>query len=209
MLEAFIHNFLAGIDNIPLIVVYLFFFLSAVLQMTFPPYPGDTVLIFGGYLGSAALSGESLTIFISYFLGTVVSSYALYELGAWKGEQILNAVIITKYFPREKQNNVKDWVLKFGVPVLAVCKFIPGINTLVIIFSGIFKYKKLWAYIIIAAIAFIHNTLFFRTGRIIGENWENIVNFLSLYNKIVIGVTILGVITYIIYKIRNRAEDRN
>jgi membrane protein DedA with SNARE-associated domain len=33
-------------------LAYIFFFISASLQILFPPYPGDTVLVLEGYLSS-------------------------------------------------------------------------------------------------------------------------------------------------------------
>lgn len=195
-MEAVVQNFLLQINHVSSWIIYLFFFLSAVLQITVPPYPGDTLLVFGGYMGSTQMYGGFIPIFISYWLGTVVTSLVLYELGKWKGEAILKTRFISKYFGKKHQDRAKTWVLKYGLITFFICKFIPGVNSLMIIFGGIFKYNKIWAYIGIGVASLVHNIIFFSTGKTIGSNWDNIKNFLSVYNKTVLIVLSIGLIIY-------------
>ena len=53
-MQAFVENLLLHIDDLSPLLVYGFFFLSGLLQIVFPPYPGDSVLVFGGCLGAPA-----------------------------------------------------------------------------------------------------------------------------------------------------------
>lgn len=198
-MEVLVQNFLSQINNVSSWIVYLFFFLSAVLQITVPPYPGDTLLVFGGYMGSAHMNVGFIPIFISYWLGTVVTSYVLYELGKNKGEAILKTKFISKYFGKKYQDRARIWVLKYGLITFFICKFIPGVNSLMIIFGGIFKYNKIWAYIGIGAASLVHNIIFFSTGKTIGSNWDNIKSFLNAYNKTVIIVLSIGFAIYLVY----------
>lgn len=198
-MEAVVQDFLLQINHLSNWVIYLFFFLSAVLQITVPPYPGDTLLVFGGYMGSTDMYGGFIPIFISYWLGTVVTSLVLYELGKWKGESILKARFISKFFGKKHQDRAKTWVLKYGLITFFICKFIPGVNSLIIIFGGIFKYNKIWAYIGIGIASLIHNIIFFSTGKTIGSNWDNIGNFLRAYNKTVLIVLLISFIFYAVY----------
>jgi membrane protein DedA with SNARE-associated domain len=164
-----------------------------------PPYPGDTLLVFGGYMGSTQMYGGFIPIFLSYWLGTVVTSLVLYELGKWKGEAILKTKFISRYFGEKHQDRAKTWVLKYGIITFFICKFIPGINSLMIIFGGIFKYNKIWAYIGIGVASLFHNIIFFSTGKAIGGNWDNIKKFLSIYNRTVLIVLLIVFIIYLVY----------
>lgn len=207
-METAVQDILSQINNVSNWIVYLFFFLSAVLQITVPPYPGDTLLVFGGYMGSTQLDVGFIPIFISYWLGTVVTSYVLYELGKWKGEAILKTKFISKYFGKKHQDRAKTWVLKYGLITFFICKFIPGVNSLIIIFGGIFKYNKIWAYIGIGAASLVHNIIFFSTGKTIGSNWDNIKNFLRAYNRTVLIVLSIGLIIYLIYWFMRRFKKK-
>ena len=195
-MEVMVQNFLVNINHLSNWIVYLFFFISAVLQITVPPYPGDTLLVFGGYMGSTQMYGGFIPIFLSYWLGTVVTSLVLYELGKWKGEAILKTKLISKYFGEKHQDRAKIWVIKYGIITFFICKFIPGVNSLMIIFGGIFKYNKIWAYIGIGIASLVHNIIFFSTGKAIGGNWDNIKKFFSVYNRTVLIVLLIGLTIY-------------
>jgi len=202
-LEQEIQNILNQLVMLPPWISGVFFFVSAILQLTFPPYPGDTIFAFGGYLSSRGMAGGSLLIFLSYWLGTLFSSYGLFELGYWKGEKLLNTRFMIRYFPPTKQVSARKWLLKYGIIILFLCKFIPGLNSLLIIFGGVFKYQKVWAYIGIGLAALVHNVLFFMAGRAVGKNYHAISQFLASYNKIVITVTVLVGMMYVFYRFRD------
>jgi membrane protein DedA with SNARE-associated domain len=200
LMENILQAILGEVGHLSPWIAYLYFFASAVLQSTFPPYPGDTVLVFGGYLGSAGFFGGEIPIFISYWLGTIVSSFALYELGVWKGESVLKIGIISKYFPGANQKKAKGWLFKYGIIMLFICKFIPGLNSLVIILGGIFRYKKPWAYAGVGLASIVHNLVFLLTGRAIGSNIDSISGFLSTYNKAVLAIVIVSAAIYLLYR---------
>jgi membrane protein DedA with SNARE-associated domain len=198
-MEVMVQDFLTNIGGLSHWLIYLFFFLSAVLQITIPPYPGDTILVFGGYMGSTHMFGGIIPIFLSYWLGTVVTSFVLYELGKWKGEEVLKIRLVSRFFNRKSQDKAKYWVLKYGLITFFISKFIPGVNSLIIMFGGVFRYNKLWAYIGIGLASLLHNVVFYTTGKTIGNNWDGIAKFLSMYNKVVIIITAAGLAAYLGY----------
>ena len=163
-------------------VVYLVLFVSAVLQMIVPPYPGDTILLIGGCLVSLGLEGGNTPIFISYALGTVISSYALFLIAFKNGEAVLNYKFITKYFSKKRQGDVKKLIWKYGIFIFFLCKFIPGLNSITIIFGGIFRYSPMATLIVVGISSVFHNFIFFIIGKSIGYKLDRINAFLSAYN---------------------------
>lgn len=196
-MEAVLQGLLFNIGHISPWIIYIYFFISAVLQITVPPYPGDTVLIFGGYLGSIGIRAGNFSIFISYLLGTIVSSLALYIIGVRKGESVLRVKIISRFFSPVNQSKAKNCLIKYGILIFFICKFIPGLNSLIIIFGGVLKYNPIWTCIGVGIASLVHNILFFLIGRSIGDNLNGIRNFLSTYNAVVTIIMISGVIIYI------------
>lgn len=183
-------------------VVYLVLFASAVLQMTIPPYPGDTILLLGGCLGSLGLEGGNVPIFASYAIGTIISSYILYLLGLRNGEAVLRYRFVSKYFPKKRQRQVKRLIWKYGIFIFFLCKFIPGLNSITIIFGGIFKYSPLATLIVVGISSIFHNFIFFVIGKSIGYNLDKINTFLSTYNTVAIGLVICIVGTFVALKLR-------
>jgi membrane protein DedA with SNARE-associated domain len=199
-MDGIIQGLLTNISHISPWIIYLWFFISAILQITVPPYPGDTILIIGGYMGGAGIE-SSISILISYVLGTIISSLGLYVLGVKKGDAVLRFKLVEKYFSTVYQNKAKRWLIKYGIILFFICKFIPGLNSLIIIFGGILRYNPLWACIGVGLASLIHNIIFFLIGRSIGNNMEIIKSFLSAYNTVAIMILVLVMVIYFIYNI--------
>lgn len=199
-MEALFQGVLFNIGHSSPWIIYIAFFLSAVLQITVPPYPGDTILIFGGYLGSTGIKAGNISILISYLLGTIISSIILYGIGRINGEAVLKLRFISKYFTEDNQGKAKKYLIRYGILIFFVCKFIPGLNSIIIILGGVLRYNPLWAFIGVGCASIIHNIAFFLVGRNIGYNSEGIKHFLNTYNTVVTTSVIIGGILYIVIK---------
>jgi membrane protein DedA with SNARE-associated domain len=205
-MEAILQGLLFNIGHISPWMIYVYFFISAVLQITVPPYPGDTVLIFGGYLGSMGIRAGNISILISYALGTILSSLGLYIIGLKKGESVLRVKIISRFFSPTSQSKAKSCLIKYGILIFFICKFIPGLNSLIIIFGGVLRYNPLWACIGVGIASLAHNIIFFLIGRSIGDNLNGIKDFLSTYNLFITSLMIIGTVIYIGFKSYNNGK---
>jgi membrane protein DedA with SNARE-associated domain len=204
-MEAFIDDLLLRIETLPLYLTFLVFFASAFLQIAFPPYPGDTVLVFGGCLGGLLLSAHGTLAFLGYLSATVLTSLALYALGYRLNERIFRMRFIAKLMPVERRASVEHKYRRFGVGLLAVCKFIPGVNTLVILLGGVLRYPRVPACLAITLSSALHNLLFYYVGHLLGRNLDAIKLFLRDYTVVAISVvallSLLGV-GYLIFQSR-------
>lgn len=176
---------------------YIFFFLSQSLQVLFPPYPGDMILILEGYL-SGLVGLNTLLIVANAVTATILSSVLLYNIGWVKEEKILHLKIIHYLFETGKLDKLKKLFKKLGVSVIILSKFIPGIYSLTVLAAGIFKLNKRNSYIAISVISFLHNTVFIMLGKVVGENWSIIFNKINIYNKYISIILIVGVVIYLL-----------
>ena len=199
-MESFINSFLEHLTQFPVWAIYLFFFLSGALQVTFPPYPGDGILIVGGYLGSKGTYGSYIFIFLSYWIGSVIFSYLLFELSYRKGEAVLKNKLLLKYVSVENQQKIWDMGGRYGNLIYIFGKFFPGMNIITILCTGILGYKRVWAYPGIFYSSFIHDLLFYYIGRTVGLKWEYIQGWLGMYNKVAIGVVVLIGLLVVLYR---------
>lgn len=196
-MENLIIDFAQRIVNDNIIFSYLFFFGSQSLQILFPPYPGDMVLIIEGYLSEVA----HLNIYIvvaNAVASTSLSSIFLYNIGRRKQERILHSKIITFLFATEKINKLNRLFSKLGALVIIMSKFIPGIFSLAVLSAGVFKVRKRFAYLSIVVISFLHNSILILLGKVVGENWSIIFRKMNVYNRHIIVVAIVVLIIYLI-----------
>ncbi len=195
-MELFIDNVIDYLNNFPVWVMYLFFFTSGALQIIFVPYPGDSVLLLGGYLGSRGLYGGFVPLFFSYWSATLIFSFLLFEIGYWQGKTVLNLKIVQKHFSDQDQKRVQKFIIRYGVFVYLVGKFFPGTGFLTLLIGGILRHKRRWAYPGILCASFLHNLLLYLVGRKVGDSWENISAFLKNYNKVLIVTAIIAILGY-------------
>ena len=65
---------------------YVVLALSALIEYLFPPFPGDTVALFGVFL--AATAGYSpLGVFVALTLGSIIGGVATWGFGRWLGDR--------------------------------------------------------------------------------------------------------------------------
>lgn len=174
------------------IYAYIFFFINAMLQVLFPPYPGDSIIVFQGYLSSTGVFNPYALLLTSLF-ATYVSSIFLYYISYKHGRRIINNKFISKYFDTKKVEKLEIWFTKYGSLAIILNKFIPGVGSLTLIAAGIFKLPYLPAFISIGIATFIHNSFLFYVGRIAGNNIEAIKYTAKEYQYyIIIALLIIG-----------------
>lgn len=74
-MEDLVLNFISNVIDAYPKVSYFIFFISSFLQVTFPPYPGDMIAIFSGYLITVSGLFSIPYVLITTISGTVLGSF--------------------------------------------------------------------------------------------------------------------------------------
>lgn len=207
-MERSLLSFAESIAKTNPLLAYTFFFLNSVLQVLFPPYPGDSVVIFQGYLSSKGLLSTPL-LFLSTYTGTFLSSVFLYMISHRLGEKLVEGRFVKRYFATEKIYKLENWFNKYGSIAIVINKFIPGIGSLTLIGAGLFKLKALPAVISIGAASLLHNIALFMAGRLTGNNMFLLEQFVSQYKNLILsGILIISAI-YMYFKYMHIKKEHN
>ena len=179
---------------------YLFLFFSNIIENLFPPYPGDTVILVGGYLASA----DKLSffgVFLTSLFGCLTGAMILYFLGLKKGRKafkkgkILNLSNLTK---------IEEWFKKYGEEVILASRFLTGIRSGVALGAGVgnVKIEKMVIYSSIS-IALWNGLLIFLAA-IFHKNWQALYRFFVVYNRtvLILVIVISAVALFILVKKR-------
>lgn len=196
-MEDFIIEFAQNIVAKNILLSYIFFFVSQSLQVLFPPYPGDMILLLEGYLSEEA----NLNIYFviaNAVISTSLSSIFLYNIGRKKQEKILHSKIVTFLFGTGRTSKLNKLFTKFGAVVIILSKFIPGIFSLTILAAGIFKVKRKFTYLSIIIVSFFHNMTLILLGKLVRENWSVILKKIDIYNRYIILLAVIAIIIYLI-----------
>lgn len=195
------------IKNLNEFWIYLFLIFSTYTENVFPPWPGDTFIVFAGFLIYHDVL-KPLETYLVTTIGNLLGAYTMYFLG----EFILKLAhsvhkklkigwlskILESMISDEQMKKAKYWFDKWGFLFVVLSRFSAGIRYFVSIIAGLTKMN-----FFIFSLAFfigilIWNTLLFAGGYLLGENWSKILEWLKMYN-IVIGVIILLIIIFVIY----------
>ena len=188
-------------------LAYLLLFASAIVENLFPPVPGDTVTLIGAYfVGRGHLS--FIGVLISTTLGSVVGFMTLFFI-AYKLEKSFFETGKVKWIQPSQLDRVEKLFHKFGYWIVAANRFLSGIRSVISISAGIAKLNFLTVTILATISALLWNGIIIYAGAFIGESWQEIREYINLYNKVIFSVLITaGIIALIYYFLFKRRKGR-
>jgi len=197
------------IDTVDPFTTYAILFLSAYIENTFPPIPGDTVTVLGAYLittGKLSFAG----VWMSTTFGSVLGFMTMYYVGLTLGRKFIENEKWAKIFGLENIEKTKIWFSNWGYWVIIGNRFLSGTRSVISLFSGMVGLNW-WKVLLLATLsALIWNGLLMYAGYILGVNWESITEIVGQYNKIVIAISVLVIAVFVFYKFvlkKKKKED--
>ncbi|WP_027627408.1 DedA family protein [Ruminiclostridium cellobioparum] len=167
---------------------YLGIFLLITIENIFPPIPSEVILTFGGFL-TTYTNMNVWGVIIAATIGSVVGAIILFVIG-----RILNAERLSRLFDnklgkllrlkKEDARKAERWFLKHGNKAVFFCRFVPIVRSLISIPAGVAK-MQFCSFLILTIIGtFIWNVVLVFLGRIAGNAWETIANYVDFYTMV-------------------------
>lgn len=180
-------------------------FASSFIEYVFPPFPGDTVTLFGAFL-AANFEWSVPLVFAVVTLGSLAGSAADYGLGRRLARTPIEQLSGRKKKAREKVQPIIAKFEKHGAVYVVVNRFLPGIRAFFFIAAGMAGLPLgkvlLWGAVSAAA----WNGLIIALGFAIGKNWDRLLGLLRTYTTgayILIGVIVIALIVRWLVKRRD------
>jgi membrane protein DedA with SNARE-associated domain len=184
---------------------YVVLFACAVAENLFPPFPGDTVMIFGGYLVGLGALGFWSTVGVM-FAGHICAFVGLVLVGRTLGRAALMRI---KWIKASEPyiDRAEVYAKSYGVFFILANRFIPGLRAVVSIVAGLLQ-MPLWRVIPAAAISIAAwNYMLIRAGSELGENWEQVIELINRYNMIAGAILAVVAVVVGIQYYRNRKRN--
>ncbi|MEG6572146.1 VTT domain-containing protein [[Clostridium] cellulosi] len=195
------------IHDFPVWGIILFCFISACLQQIFPPYPSDILLlVLGGLAVTGIIAGPAAII--PYIIGTVFSSLLVFYISRKIGKPILKNKYVRKVFPKRNQRVAGLYMRKYGTPALAICKFLPGVNTVCLFIAGVMGLKGLVPSLVIVVSSIVQNLVYYFAGKAIGNNLPSLYNFSERFTIVAVIIAVLIIAIFIVFKFRRKLFRR-
>jgi membrane protein DedA with SNARE-associated domain len=207
MIEDFTIDLVEWIEVLPLVSIYLAFFLIAYGENVLPPIPGDLLVVFGGYLAAGGLVSFSLLLFITT-AASVAGFMTMYWLGYTWGDGIRekrSKFWMFKYIDFKYTQKVQGWMNRWGQGVIMANRFLAGTRSVISLMSGISQTNIRYTIASSTLSSVLWNFILLGSGWLIQENWEEIGRYLNLYSRVVIALIAI----FVVYKfVRYRKKKK-
>lgn len=191
-----IEGILNHISELSPFLIYLVLFLFSYVENVFPPSPSDLVVVIGGSLiATGAINFIPTLIFTT--IGSVLGFMTLYYIGTLVDKKVIRAGKM-KFISAEAVEKAEKWFNKWGYTVIAVNRFLPGTRSVISFFAGVSELKFFKTALLASISALVWNTIIIYLGILFGNNIEQVDNYLSRYQEIVLILTGVVVLFFVI-----------
>jgi len=183
--------------------------LAIALENLFPPLPSEVILPLAGFAaGTRQMSLAAALLWTT--AGSVVGALALYGVGALLGRD--RTIALASRLPLVKASDVERteaWFARHGTKAVFFGRMIPVFRSLISVPAGVERMPIptfLWLTTLGSA---LWNTLFVLTGYLLGENWQQVTGYVSLYSSVVLGAAAAAVLLFAVVRVvRRPRRDR-
>ncbi len=196
--------------TLPSIYLLFFFGFSNFLENIFPPWPGDTVTVFSGFLASKPHVDFSLW---ELSLATLLGNWAGALLMFYSGKRIIlflrhsESIFVKKNYDDNKFEVTVGWFRKYSGLLIVFSRFSAGIRFFVAIIAGMSR-MHVFAFLFYYTLAiFLWCGLLLSSGYLLGQNWDQINVILTTYNRIISVFLVALFIFFVIYYLIKKKEQ--
>ena len=172
------------ITNMDPIWIYFFIILITFGENIFPPFPGDVILLFCGYLsGVGRTSWVALLVFA--FLGSIVGFMLLHVIGRALDQHLIQSRK-WRWLPYKSIETVDRMFDRWGPLIIVISRFLMGVRCVIAVFSGLARVKPGVAFLCASISVAIWNAILVLSGKWLGENWLMVQQLLLEYQRVLI-----------------------
>lgn len=185
------------------VFIYLFIAGYAILEVVFPPFPGDVLVVFGGYLaGRRGL--PVLWMIIAGISGCMIALFGAYMLGRFGRDLVLKNRFWSKYIPQSALQKAEGWFVRYGKWILTISRFLPAIRSPLVIVAGMAKTEPISSMILLLISVSVNVSIMVLGGKLLGENWSLVIDWLSYFGWALLALLVILLLACRIYAARRR-----
>jgi len=190
---------------------YIGILLLITLENVFPPIPSEVILTFGGFV-TTYTSLRVWGVVVAATVGSVLGAVILYGIGRLMNAERLGRLLDGRWGKvlRLKKDDVlkaEEWFLRHGNLAVFLCRFVPIVRSLISLPAGMSKMPPRSFLILTIIGTSIWNVVLVLLGRLAGNAWEIIVEYLDIYSLIVLVlVGVVGMVVVVRF-IKRRFSD--
>jgi membrane-associated protein len=168
------------------------------------PIPGETVLLFAGFLAYQSKI-HIVPAILTAIAGATVGASGGFLLGRYGGPSVVDRFL--RRFPRlaKQYDGAQKMFLKHGHWAVFAARFITGLRIFAGILAGVLRMPFSIFFFYSFAGAVCWSVVILCVGFLFGSNWNKLVNFVSRMDRIALLVIVsCGVVLLLVHLVRRR-----
>jgi membrane protein DedA with SNARE-associated domain len=185
--------------------------LSALVEYVFPPFPGDTVTLFGAFLVTRHDWSLPL-VFVSVMAGSGIGAMIDFYVGVWMGRRYRQGGLLRNERARQQMERVIDAFRRHGEIYVVFNRFLPAVRAVFFLAAGIAGLRPLRVLFFALVSAAAWNALIVGVGYGVGANWHRIRSIFHTYAMVawaVLGVAVLALLVRWFARRRRAGESES
>jgi membrane protein DedA with SNARE-associated domain len=177
--------------------------LSACIEYLFPPFPGDTITVFGAFL-VARRGWSGPAVFGAVTVGSAIGCMLDWAFGRWLGdtEERWTRGRLARFRPQI--DALVERFRRHGGLYIAINRFVPSLRGLFFIAAGMARLRW-WVVLAYGTLsALLWNALLLLVGLTVGESWDRLVSLAPTYGLVFWSVAAVVAVTFILVRRRRR-----
>lgn len=178
------------------------------LESVIPPIPSEVVLPSAGMLIALGELNGPLT-WMWAMIGSVTGALTLYGAGRAFGEERTRKVLLIVPLVEEDDVDRADaWFAKRGEAAVLIGRVIPGVRSLISLPAGAAK-MPVPRFVLWTAIGSgVWNTLLIGAGMWLGSQWDIIIEYLDVIDRIVVLVFGIAIAVFVMRRLHTRHRHK-
>lgn len=173
------------------------------LENLFPPIPSEIILPLAGFLTGQGRMNFFLAI-IAATVGSVVGALALYSVGYYFGERRVRWMVSHwgKWlgFKEEDVDKADEWFDRYGGVAVMIGRVVPIIRSLISIPAGLRQMPLPRFLVYTTAGSLVWNSVLIGAGWILGDNWEEVEQYVGYLQYLVIAAVLVAGVLWIWFR---------
>ena len=177
--------------------------LSACIEYLFPPFPGDTITVFGAFL-VARRGWSAPAVFGAVTVGSAIGCMIDYAVGRWLGgtEERWARGRIGRY--RAQIDGLIEKFARHGGLYIAINRFIPSLRALFFVAAGMARLRW-WVVLAYGTLsALLWNALLLLVGVTVGQSWDRLVSLFETYGMAFWSLAAIAVVAVVVRRLARR-----
>ncbi|MFF8292470.1 DedA family protein [Streptomyces sp. NPDC016309] len=181
--------------------------LAIALENLFPPLPSEVILPMAGFASATGRIGLVAALLWTT-AGSVIGALALYGVGALLGRE--RTIAVASRLPLVKVSDIERteaWFARHGTKAVFFGRMVPVFRSLISVPAGIER-MPLPVFLGLTTLgSAIWNSVFVLAGFALGDNWEQVGHYVSLYSKVVLVVAAGAVVAFVAVRLLRPGTD--